>query len=422
MRRSTASGLQAPARLEALSDIARAAGGAVMRVYAGDFSVRWKADRSPVTEADVDAHRIIAEGLESLDPGTPVLSEESAELAPYGERCGWDRYWLVDPLDGTKEFVKRNGQFTVNIALIERGRAVAGVVYAPARDWMYAGSEAAGAFKSVDGGAPVPIRCVPVPAAGPLRVVGSSSHASPSTRALVDGLRSLHSEVSFVQMGSSLKICLVAEGAADLYPRFAPTMEWDTAAAHAVLSAAGGRLVDHAAGTELRYNKEDLRNGWFLAEGSSGDASGTSAMTSPSVLSGLTLQGALQRILEEVRAETGTLHALGEDGLLHLMEHAGGVPEHLLAVIERIPVGKGMAGLAAERGEPVQICNLQTDDSGDARPGARATGMRGSICVPVRRAGRLAGVLGVAVRGEREFTPSEAEWLESAGAALAMER
>lgn len=137
--------------------------------------------------------------------------------------------------------------------------------------------------------------------------------------------------------------------------------------------------------------------------------------------SGLTLENSLHRILSELDAETGTLHRLEPDGLLHLRAYAGSIPEHLLTIIERIPVGKGMAGLAAERGEPVQICNLQSDGSGDARPGARATGMRGSICVPMRKHGQIVGVLGVAVAREREFSSAESTWLQNAGAALALE-
>jgi 3'(2'), 5'-bisphosphate nucleotidase len=237
-----------------------------MRVYAREFRVRRKQDDSPVTDADTAAHRIISSRLRSEYPGIPVLSEESAHVAPYESRRDWDSYWLVDPLDGTKEFVNRNGQFTVNIALIEGGRPVAGAVYAPARDWMYWGALESGAFKASGDGESAPIRCGPLPESGRLRVVGSHSHLSPETRSYVRALQSRYSEISFLAMGSSLKICLVAEGAADLYPRLAPTMEWDTAAAHAVLAAAGGRLVSYGTDAELRYNKEDLHNGWFIAE------------------------------------------------------------------------------------------------------------------------------------------------------------
>ncbi len=236
-----------------------------MVVYGRDFQVSQKADRSPLTEADSAAHRIIVARLRQLHPTVPVLSEEAAEIAPYATRQKWERYWLVDPLDGTRDFVKRNGQFTVNIALIEGGRPVAGVVYAPVGEWMYWGGVDRGAFKSVAGGAGQPISCNPLPSSGRLRVVASNSHLSAQTREFIDGLRSAYAPIEFVAMGSSLKICLVADGSADLYPRLGPTMEWDTAAAHAVLNAAGGALVSHGLPEELRYNKESLRNGWFVA-------------------------------------------------------------------------------------------------------------------------------------------------------------
>ncbi len=267
-----------PMHLDPILSIARQAGEAIMNVYSRRFSVRRKDDNSPLTEADTAAHQVIERRLRSEFPEIPVLSEEGAEIAPYAVRRDWERYWLVDPLDGTKEFVKRNGQFTVNIALMERGRPAAGVVYAPARGWMYWGSAGSGAFKAEAQGRATPIRCSEMPASGTLRIVGSSSHLSPATRSYIDGLRSRFSEIAFVAMGSSLKICLVAEGTADLYPRLAPTMEWDTAAAHAILNAAGGRLLKHGTDRELRYNKEDLLNGWFVAQASrAGDGA-----TSPS--------------------------------------------------------------------------------------------------------------------------------------------
>lgn len=254
--------------LDSLLPIAKLAGEAIMRVYTRGFGVVRKEDGSPLTEADAAAHRIIESRLLAEFPQIPVLSEESPEVASFAVRSGWERYWLVDPLDGTKEFINRNGQFTVNIALMEDGRPVAGVVYAPARDWMYWGSADTGAYKASGGGSPAPVRCAEVPAGGTVRIVGSSSHLSPETRSYIRSLRSRYSEITFTAMGSSLKICLVAEGAADLYPRLAPTMEWDTAAAHAVLNAAGGRLVEHGGSRELRYNKEHMLNGWFVAEGS----------------------------------------------------------------------------------------------------------------------------------------------------------
>ncbi len=256
-------------KTEALLSIARQAGDAIMRVYSQDFQVARKGDDSPLTEADLASHTVIVDRLAEEFPGIPVLSEESADVAPHEERRQWRCYWLVDPLDGTKEFIKRNGQFTVNIALMEGRRPVSGVVFAPARDWMYWGTVGAGAFKSVDQGPAVPIRCRPIPELDAVRVVTSSSHQSPETSAYLDALRANHREISFVHMGSSLKICMVAEGEANLYPRLAPTMEWDTAAAHAVLNAAGGVLLRHGSAHELRYNKEDLRNDWFVAGPSS---------------------------------------------------------------------------------------------------------------------------------------------------------
>ncbi len=244
---------------------AREAGAAILKIYERDFKIETKADSSPLTEADLAAHEIIVERLESEYPEIPVLSEESGDSAAYDIRKTWPRYWLVDPLDGTKEFIKRNGQFTVNIALIESNRPVAGVVYAPVKEWMYAGSVGAGAFKIEGSGDPVELQCPQIPVSGTLRVVGSLSHSSPEMESFIQDQQKKYDDVEFIAMGSSLKICLVAEGAADIYPRFGPTMEWDTAAAHAVIRAAGGSLTAHDSGEELPYNKENLLNGWFVA-------------------------------------------------------------------------------------------------------------------------------------------------------------
>ena len=252
--------------LDRICAIAAEAGVAIMEVYSRDFSVRTKHDDSPLTEADLAAHAIIQRRLEGEFPGLPLLSEEGSEHVSYGTRKQWQRYWLVDPLDGTKEFVKRNGQFTVNIALIHGNRPVAGVVHVPAAGITYWGAEGTGAFKSTGAASAVPIRCSPMPTSGRLRVVGSSSHQSAETAAYLEALKQRYSELSFLAVGSSIKICMVAEGAADVYPRLAPTMEWDTAAAHAILNAAGGRLVRHDSEQELVYNKPDLLNQWFVAE------------------------------------------------------------------------------------------------------------------------------------------------------------
>jgi 3'(2'), 5'-bisphosphate nucleotidase len=247
--------------LAQLSTIAAAAGTAILEVYGRDFAVHYKDDRSPLTEADEVSQRIIVERLRALDDSVPILSEESAPPDP-ATRRSWARYWLVDPLDGTKEFLKRNGEFTVNIALVDRGRAVLGVVLAPALGRIYYGALEAGAWRRDDGGLAKPIY-VSLPAAEPPRVVGSRSH---ETAELAEYLAALGPHV-ITPMGSSLKICLVAEGVADLYPRLGPTSEWDTAAAQAILESAGGRMMD-LVGRPLRYNtKDDLLNPYFLAFG-----------------------------------------------------------------------------------------------------------------------------------------------------------
>ena len=248
--------------LDATCEIARDAGRAILEVYGRtDFTVARKSDNSPLTEADQVAHGIIARALAALDGGIPILSEESLP-AEHAARRSWSRYWLVDPLDGTKEFVKRNGEFTVNSALVDGHRAVLGAVHAPVLDRMYSGAVQLGAWRADSGGTARPI-AVRENATVPLRVVGSRSHPSPE---LAEYLAALPPH-EIADMGSSLKICLVAEGTADIYPRLGPTSEWDTAAAQAILESAGGRMID-LAGRPLRYNsKDDLLNPHFLAFG-----------------------------------------------------------------------------------------------------------------------------------------------------------
>ena len=248
--------------LDATCEIAREAGRAILDVYGrADFAVTRKSDNSPLTEADRVAHGIISRALAGLDPALPVLSEESAPT-DHATRRKWTRYWLVDPLDGTKEFLKRNGEFTVNIALVDEHRAVLGAVHAPVLDRMYSGCIGLGAWRSDAGSTPRPIAVRPK-TASPLRVVGSRSHPSPELAAYLKALP----PHEITDMGSSLKICLVAEGAADIYPRLGPTSEWDTAAAQAILESAGGRMID-LGGQPLRYNsKDDLLNPHFLAFG-----------------------------------------------------------------------------------------------------------------------------------------------------------
>ena len=245
-----------PELAAALTSIAARAGDAIMQIYDSAFTVQHKSDDSPLTLADLESQRIIIAGLNALTPGTPVLSEESAH-APWSERRTWRELWVVDPLDGTREFVKRNGEFTINIALAVDGEAVLGLVAAPALGLVYWGARGSGAFKSQGGAPAVPIR-VSAPAA-PLRVVGSRSHASADTEAYLAQL----GEHRLVGTGSALKFCRVAEGSADLYPRFGPTSEWDTAAGQALLESAGGQ-VTRIDGRRLRYNcRESLINESF---------------------------------------------------------------------------------------------------------------------------------------------------------------
>lgn len=249
------------ALLPKVLEIAGLAGQRILAIYQTEFEVDAKADDSPLTAADLAAHEAIVSGLGALTPGWPVLSEESAEDSA-ATRQGWERYWLVDPLDGTKEFVKRNGEFTVNIALIEDGAPVLGVVHVPVKGVDYYGCEGLGAFRREAGGDARPIS-VTSPAAEPVRVVGSRSHRGSSLDAFLERL----GEHEMVAMGSSLKLCLVADGSADVYPRLGPTSEWDTAAADAVVRAAGGRVVQ-LDGTPLAYNKPgEILNPYFLVYG-----------------------------------------------------------------------------------------------------------------------------------------------------------
>lgn len=247
-----------PALAEALMPTMARAGEAIMSIYDGAFTVERKDDDSPLTQADLESQRIILAALTALTPGIPVLSEESAQ-APWAERRDWRQLWVVDPLDGTREFVKRNGEFTINIALVVDHEPLLGLVSAPARGLLYWGAAGIGAFSRHHGMTQCPLRVAPP--ASPLRVVGSRSHASAQTAGYLARLGP-----HVVQgIGSSLKFCLLAEGKAELYPRFGPTCEWDTAAGQALLEAAGGH-VTRFDGRRLRYNcRETLLNGDFLA-------------------------------------------------------------------------------------------------------------------------------------------------------------
>ncbi|MBX3141067.1 MAG: 3'(2'),5'-bisphosphate nucleotidase CysQ [Trueperaceae bacterium] len=250
-------------------DIAKAAGEAILAIYATDFAVSTKADASPVTAADIASQDVIEAGLAKLAPGVPVIAEESPAPA-FEERRTWRRFWLVDPLDGTKEFVKRNGEFSVNIALIEDGVPVLGVVHAPVAGLTYTGVAAhagkpASAWRLDAEGNAHPIHVRPPTAEGPVRVMVSRSHANGATAAFIERLREKYGEVETIARGSAIKTCLVADGTAHFYARLGPTMWWDTAAAQAVLEAAGGAMTEASGGRALKYVGDALSNPGFVA-------------------------------------------------------------------------------------------------------------------------------------------------------------
>jgi 3'(2'), 5'-bisphosphate nucleotidase len=271
------------------------AGSAILQVYrSSDFEVEQKADKSPLTLADRNAHVVIMQHLLKFD--IPVLSEEGKSI-PYNDRKKWDRFWLVDPLDGTKEFIKRNGEFTVNIAMITKHEPVAGVVLVPDKNMLYFASREIGSYRVdigqigdlLSGDSEIKDRLLdlseteavdllseligrstnlPIDESTiqPYTIAGSRSHATPELEAFVEEKRKQYGEVKFVSAGSSLKLCLVAEGRADIYPRTGPTMEWDTAAGQAIVENAGGKVLQYKTEQPLRYNKESLLNPWFVAK------------------------------------------------------------------------------------------------------------------------------------------------------------
>jgi len=245
--------------LEKIIAIAKDAGAEIMKIYEKDFSIVYKDDASPLTEADLKSNEVICSQLDALYPKIPILSEENKEVK-YEKRKNWKLFWLIDPIDGTKEFIKKNGEFTVNIALIEEGIPVLGVVYAPVLDEMYVAKKGLGAFKNgkklplVQNGRPKEL----------LNVVASKSHLSEETQKFIDALDT--KRVEQLSKGSSLKLCMVAEGVADIYPRLAPTMEWDTAAAHAIVLEAGKEVIQFESEEALVYNKENLLNPWFVVQ------------------------------------------------------------------------------------------------------------------------------------------------------------
>lgn len=234
-------------------NIAHKAGEAIMDIYAQDFAIYEKEDTSPLSEADLVANTIICENLARFN--LPILSEEN-KIIPFSERQKWEYFWCIDPIDGTKEFIKKNGEFTINIALVHKHTPVLGVVYAPAIDIMYSAKKGYGAFKN---DLPLPLAL----SSQIYNIVASKSHMSEETRVFIE---SLHTDKPkhLISMGSSLKLCLVASGEADIYPRLAPTMEWDTAAADAIVREAGKMSYDLHTKKPLLYNKEDLKNPYFV--------------------------------------------------------------------------------------------------------------------------------------------------------------
>lgn len=252
-----------------LIGLCRRAGAAILDIYQdSQMAVEEKSDASPVTQADIAAHQVILNGLQALTPAWPVLSEEGV-IPPFAERQQWSTYWLVDPLDGTREFIARNGEFTVNIALIHAGEAVLGVIYVPVTGVVYWGAKGRGAFKRTADGDDCPIQArrldERLAASQPVDVVASRRQGSVAQEQLLNGLERQLGPIARTTIGSSLKFCLLAEGLADFYPRLGPTSEWDTAAAQGILAAAGGQVVD-AQFKPLRYNqKESLLNPYFYA-------------------------------------------------------------------------------------------------------------------------------------------------------------
>lgn len=248
------------------------AGEEILKVYDSDFAIEHKDDQSPLTLADKNAHETICEILEETN--FPVLSEEG-KVVDYSGRSKWEYFWMVDPLDGTKEFIKRNGEFTVNIALIHEQRSVLGVIYLPYTNKLYFAATTIGSFKFeitdmvADNLEGVLSQSLQLPLPIPHKkftIVASRSHLSEETKMFIDGLRTVHKEIDFVSSGSSIKLCLVAEGSADIYPRFAPTMEWDTAAGQAICELAGKKVIDYSTNKTLLYNKPDLLNSWFIVQ------------------------------------------------------------------------------------------------------------------------------------------------------------
>lgn len=249
-------------------EIARKAGKIILEIYGKDYEITqkksdsFKEGYSPLTEADTKSHDFIIKSLNGLYPDIPILSEESKEIS-FEKRKNWSLFWLVDPLDGTKEFINKNGDFTVNIALVHKGKPILGVVYVPLKDTLYYGDKINGSFKKIASQEPqkLPIKKEKNSA---YVVVASKSHFNEETAKFIEDLKKEHPNIELFNIGSSLKLCMVAEGKADIYPRLEPCWEWDTAAAHAVVKFAGKNVFEINKDTELEYNKQNMRNPFFV--------------------------------------------------------------------------------------------------------------------------------------------------------------
>jgi 3'(2'), 5'-bisphosphate nucleotidase len=276
----TSSHFQYDPYIEVLLKAAALAGEEILKIYnEEDFAVRFKDDNSPLTRADSASHKIIQDILSEAFPDVPLLSEEGKTI-PYDERKEWDRFFCIDPLDGTKEFIKRNGEFTVNIALIQNRKPVLGVIYVPVKDTLYIGGMDIGSYKindflvcyrEIETLPSSHQKVLKLPVAKRKRlftVVGSRSHMNDATDEFIEEMKRNYKNIHILTAGSSLKLCSIAEGSADVYPRFAPTMEWDTAAGQSIVEGSGGRVTAAENGCILSYNKKNLKNPWFIAAAS----------------------------------------------------------------------------------------------------------------------------------------------------------
>ena len=254
------------------------AGAAVLKIYnEEDFDIEMKGDNSPLTRADIASHGKIFKVLHRAFADIPILSEEGKDI-PYEIRRNWISYFCVDPLDGTKEFIKRNGEFTINIAYMKNKSPVIGIIYVPVKDILYFGGKKYGSFRidefSVNYGSDSrvtslksSVRKLPLTKSlNPFTVIGSRSHMNESTQSFVECMKKKHGAIKILTSGSAIKLCLIAEGSAHIYPRFAPTMEWDTAAGHVIIEGAGGKVINYKTGKVLEYDKQELTNPWFISK------------------------------------------------------------------------------------------------------------------------------------------------------------